>query len=107
MPAEIRHGTHWGVWQCQRRIEGSCQVCRDFRAAYQRELRAAKRERRLQRAATKAAGERTEQAQLEHENECEPYCWCRRLGGHVSTAMRWTPLDPIARFPAQRELEAA
>lgn len=56
--AEIQHGTHWGVWQCQRRPEGSCLPCREFRADYQRDLRAAKRAMRLKRLAARGMAER-------------------------------------------------
>lgn len=102
---EIRHGTHWGVWQCQRRPEGSCQECRDFRAEYQRQLRATKRERRLKRAAARIAAERP--APAEPDDECVPYCWCRNVDGHISTAMRWVPGDPIPRFVAENSKRAA
>jgi hypothetical protein len=56
--SEIRHGTHWGAWQCLRLPAGMCDDCKAFRRVYQQELRAEKREQRRRRTAARLAAER-------------------------------------------------
>lgn len=56
----IRHATHWGAAQCQRRSEGVCTDCRTFLTDYQRNRRAEIKEAYIKELCAHLAAERQE-----------------------------------------------